>query len=102
MALLGDSAHAMQPNLGQGGCMAIEDAYELAIDLSRAVSDKAGNAAAVDVEGVLRSYQDSRILRVSAIHGMAGESCNQRSRAGLLWAGSGWVGRTWAASVCAV
>jgi zeaxanthin epoxidase len=22
--LLGDSAHAMQPNLGQGGCMAIE------------------------------------------------------------------------------
>lgn len=30
VALLGDSAHAMQPNLGQGGCMAIEDAYELA------------------------------------------------------------------------
>lgn len=24
VALLGDSAHAMQPNLGQGGCMAIE------------------------------------------------------------------------------
>lgn len=31
--LLGDSAHAMQPNLGQGGCMAIEDAYQLAKDL---------------------------------------------------------------------
>ena len=34
--LLGDSAHAMQPNLGQGGCMAIEDAYQLAKDLSKA------------------------------------------------------------------
>ena len=31
--LLGDSAHAMQPNLGQGGCMAIEDAFQLAKDL---------------------------------------------------------------------
>lgn len=31
--LLGDSAHAMQPNLGQGGCMAIEDAYQLVLDL---------------------------------------------------------------------
>ena len=34
--LLGDSAHAMQPNLGQGGCMAIEDAYQLAKDLTKA------------------------------------------------------------------
>lgn len=24
VTLLGDAAHAMQPNLGQGGCMAIE------------------------------------------------------------------------------
>ena len=34
VALLGDSAHAMQPNLGQGGCMAIEDGYQLAKDLA--------------------------------------------------------------------
>ena len=33
--LLGDSAHAMQPNLGQGGCMAIEDAYQLSKDLNK-------------------------------------------------------------------
>ncbi len=52
MGLLGDSAHAMQPNLGQGGCMAIEDAYELAVDLSKAVADKGGDSAAVDVEEV--------------------------------------------------
>ena len=33
VALLGDSAHAMQPNLGQGGCMAIEDAFQLSVDI---------------------------------------------------------------------
>ena len=27
VALLGDGIHAMMPNLGQGGCQAIEDAY---------------------------------------------------------------------------
>lgn len=30
VALLGDAAHAMTPNLGQGGCQAIEDALVLA------------------------------------------------------------------------
>merc|ERR1712072_409362 len=34
-ALIGDSAHAMQPNMGQGGRQAIEDAYVLADQLSR-------------------------------------------------------------------
>jgi zeaxanthin epoxidase len=40
VALLGDSAHAMQPNLGQGGCMAIEDAFQLGVDMAEAM-DKA-------------------------------------------------------------
>jgi zeaxanthin epoxidase len=114
VALLGDSAHAMQPNLGQGGCMAIEDAHILALCLKRATksaienssssssvshaegmiggdgesaSAGAGAAAAaagatptstvparsdVDVIGALQSYQSERLMRVSAIHGMAG------------------------------
>lgn len=38
VALLGDSAHAMQPNLGQGGCMAIEDAFQLGRDVAAALS----------------------------------------------------------------
>ena len=46
VALLGDSAHAMQPNLGQGGCMAIEDGYQLAGDLTDAVeAARAGGGA---------------------------------------------------------
>jgi len=72
VALMGDSAHAMQPNLGQGGCMAIEDAFELANDLASAVSDAAAKRANVEVAGVLQHYQNMRMVRVSAIHGMAG------------------------------
>nr|XP_011468712.1 PREDICTED: zeaxanthin epoxidase, chloroplastic-like [Fragaria vesca subsp. vesca] len=37
VTLLGDSVHAMQPNLGQGGCMAIEDGYQLALELEKAL-----------------------------------------------------------------
>ncbi|GAA2759405.1 FAD-dependent monooxygenase [Actinopolymorpha rutila] len=36
VALLGDAAHAMTPDLGQGGCMAIEDAVVLAATLQQA------------------------------------------------------------------
>ena len=55
MALLGDSAHAMQPNLGQGGCMAIEDGYQLAIDLSDAVERAQTSGRALDIEGILKA-----------------------------------------------
>ena len=51
VVLLGDSAHAMQPNLGQGGCMAIEDGFQLAKDLARKNEEASG--AWFDVEKVL-------------------------------------------------
>ncbi|MFD0961224.1 FAD-dependent monooxygenase [Paenibacillus chungangensis] len=35
IALVGDAAHAMTPNLGQGACQGIEDAYILGLSLSR-------------------------------------------------------------------
>jgi 2-polyprenyl-6-methoxyphenol hydroxylase-like FAD-dependent oxidoreductase len=39
VALLGDAVHAMSPNLGQGGCQAIEDAVVLAHEVSRTDHD---------------------------------------------------------------
>lgn len=37
--MIGDAVHPMMPNLGQGGCQAIEDAYVLAQRLG-AVKDR--------------------------------------------------------------
>ena len=63
VALLGDSAHAMQPNMGQGGCQAIEDAAALAQELAKVGPDGVGRALAF--------YQLRRIGRASAITGFA-------------------------------
>ena len=55
--------------------MAIEDAFELAEDLGRTVSNTAAQGKSrrdVPVQRTLRYYQNQRVLRVSAIHGMAG------------------------------
>ena len=52
--LLGDSAHAMLPYLGQGACMAIEDGYVLAAAIANEPSD---------VEAALKSYQALRMPR---------------------------------------
>jgi 2-polyprenyl-6-methoxyphenol hydroxylase-like FAD-dependent oxidoreductase len=53
VTLLGDAAHPMTPNLGQGGCQAIEDAVVLAECL----------AGASDGEAGLRAYEDRRAER---------------------------------------
>src|SRR5262249_33579249 len=49
ITLLGDAAHPMTPNLGQGGCQAIEDAWVLASEL----------AVRLDAEA-LRAYERGR------------------------------------------
>lgn len=61
VVLLGDAAHAMTPNLGQGGAQAIEDAYTLAQCL-------AGGAG---LDDALRSYQRRRLRRVRRVVTMA-------------------------------
>ncbi|MFG3283215.1 FAD-dependent oxidoreductase [Streptomyces sp. NPDC048111] len=53
---LGDAAHAMTPNLGQGGCQAIEDAVVLAHLLD-------GD----DVPAALAAYSQARLARTDAI-----------------------------------
>lgn len=71
VTLLGDSAHAMQPNMGQGGCMAIEDGYRLALDLEKVWKQDSNEGKFVDITAALKSYENDRVLRVGAIHGMA-------------------------------
>ncbi|XP_051126679.1 zeaxanthin epoxidase, chloroplastic [Andrographis paniculata] len=71
VTLLGDSVHAMQPNLGQGGCMAIEDAYQLALELDKAWMESSKSGNPVDVVPSLRRYENARKLRVAVIHGLA-------------------------------
>ena len=64
VALLGDSAHAVQPNLGQGGGQAIESAYVLADELSKCEGKKG-------IEMALIRYTLRRFLRASSIHGLS-------------------------------
>ncbi|MFF5159124.1 FAD-dependent monooxygenase [Streptomyces sp. NPDC000348] len=57
VALLGDAAHAMTPNLGQGGCQAIEDAVVVAHLLARDG----------DVPAALAAYTKARHRRTTRI-----------------------------------
>ena len=57
VTLLGDAAHAMTPNLGQGACLAIEDAVVLATCLK----------TTSDVVSALKLYETLRIRRTYSI-----------------------------------
>ncbi len=56
VTLLGDAAHPMTPNLGQGACQAVEDAVVLA--------DAIGHSRA-DLPAALRDYERRRIPRAN-------------------------------------
>eukprot|EP00592_Proboscia_alata_P024948 CAMPEP_0194447154 /NCGR_PEP_ID=MMETSP0176-20130528/128849_1 /TAXON_ID=216777 /ORGANISM="Proboscia alata, Strain PI-D3" /LENGTH=661 /DNA_ID=CAMNT_0039273971 /DNA_START=71 /DNA_END=2057 /DNA_ORIENTATION=- len=64
VALCGDAAHPMMPNLGQGGCQATEDAYRLGEEL-------AGVTHTGQIEGALAKYSRVRVIRTSIIQGFA-------------------------------
>ena len=52
--------------------MAIEDGFQLALDLGDAAEKAKKQGKQVDIPSVLRGYQRKRVLRSSAIHGLAG------------------------------
>jgi 2-polyprenyl-6-methoxyphenol hydroxylase-like FAD-dependent oxidoreductase len=57
VTLLGDAAHPCTPNLGQGGCLALEDALVLAKCVEREAS----------LQGALRRYESLRFNRTRHI-----------------------------------
>lgn len=59
---VGDAAHAMEPNLGQGACQALEDAAALSAVVRRAPSDQ-----------VLKEFEALRLKRVRFIVRRAAE-----------------------------
>lgn len=64
VAICGDAAHPMMPNLGQGGCQATEDGYRLAEELASVTHTK-------DIESSLKTYFVKRIPRTTMIQIMA-------------------------------
>lgn len=70
VTLLGDSAHPMQPNLGQGACMAIEDCYQLIIELESMKKSKTDVIKLSDISSALKRFARKRNLRVKIVHGV--------------------------------
>ncbi|KAL7540004.1 hypothetical protein ACHAWF_006581 [Thalassiosira exigua] len=64
VALCGDAAHPMMPNLGQGGCQATEDGYRLIEELAQVTHTR-------DVPGALGQYSRIRVIRTAIIQGFA-------------------------------
>jgi 2-polyprenyl-6-methoxyphenol hydroxylase-like FAD-dependent oxidoreductase len=74
---VGDAAHAMEPNLGQGACQALEDAVALGVA-----------ARSHSPNEILSTFEQLRLKRVSYIVRRAAEG-----RHGA----HGWLAKQWAA-----
>jgi 2-polyprenyl-6-methoxyphenol hydroxylase-like FAD-dependent oxidoreductase len=84
MTLLGDAIHPLTPNLGQGGCLAIEDAAVLARCLHKYVSVTNGaKPSAPSIAMALRKFEMLRFARTatatrcSRMYGVVGQWENQ-------------------------
>lgn len=67
IALLGDAAHSTTPDIGQGGCAAMEDAIVLAMALK---------SNTISVEDSLRRYQNRRNQRTAELVLRARKRCD--------------------------
>ncbi|MBK5257026.1 MAG: FAD-dependent monooxygenase [Vicinamibacteria bacterium] len=82
VTLLGDAAHAMTPNLGQGGGQAIEDAVVLDLVLS----------AEADCARAFRDYESRRLTRTARVV----EQSRRFGRLGQIENGMARLARDWA------
>jgi zeaxanthin epoxidase len=64
VAMMGDAVHPMMPNLGQGGCQAMEDAFAI-LERFQTVKRR------TEVPDLLQDYYRSRVIRASAIQGLS-------------------------------
>jgi 2-polyprenyl-6-methoxyphenol hydroxylase-like FAD-dependent oxidoreductase len=84
----GDAAHPTTPNLGQGGCLALEDAVVLARALAGVLSSDSitTQAQREGVEKALRSYEaerKGRCLKLTVrVRGREGEGGGGDGRGG--------------------
>ncbi|XNY99970.1 FAD-dependent monooxygenase [Micrococcus luteus] len=67
LVLVGDAAHAMTPNLGQGGAQSLEDAATLAIVLDHLLSDPPGLVSTERLCRALERYDTLRLPRIREI-----------------------------------
>lgn len=72
ITLVGDAAHPTTPNLGLGGCMAIEDA----IVLARALNTHDGHEAAFAHYEAQRHPRTARVVKMSRLMGRTGSLQN--------------------------
>ncbi|MEL7084905.1 MAG: FAD-dependent monooxygenase [Cyanobacteria bacterium J06597_1] len=84
VTLLGDVAHPVLPNIGQGGCIAIEDGFELAKQLS-----KIGERERLPA--TLRQFEASRSERVAKVF----KSSRQVGQLGQVSSKAGCLARNW-------
>merc|ERR1719408_827419 len=72
VCLLGDAAHPMMPNLGQGGGMAIEDALVLGQEIKKLnVGKDPAGVPRRRLPLALRNYNQNRVLRAAAVQGLS-------------------------------
>mmetsp|Transcript_7643 Transcript_7643/g.15972 ORF Transcript_7643/g.15972 Transcript_7643/m.15972 type:complete len:623 (+) Transcript_7643:55-1923(+) len=69
VTMLGDAVHPMMPNLGQGGCQALEDGFVLA-DLLGSVQERA------EIPEVLQRFYHKRLWRTAAVQGISRTASN--------------------------
>ncbi|KAH6854733.1 hypothetical protein B0I37DRAFT_320993 [Chaetomium sp. MPI-CAGE-AT-0009] len=91
VAIVGDAAHKMTPNLGQGGNNAIESVASFVNHLRKLAMEKP-NPGVTDVEQAFSSYQKERKAAVEVIMGITGNYTRWTSwRTWFGWFIQSWI-----------